>query len=280
MRAILRNITLAVASFLLVAIGNHSASAQDLTCHDGPQWDNFVLCGTCAPCPAGPSTAQLALHSADQATTAVQNLAGQLKRANGALASLRSDTRTNSATIIAIEARVAQLETKMKFSCASITDTASAQACWNLMDKATGGTNQSALAVFGNALNSGVPFNGTVAVGSTSITPGFYAKFETSDTTPAFAQVRKDRVAPASEYDNGLWPYFVVPAVTTLSGALIGYGYGDDSRTSTNAGGGTSFWEGNKAETAAIGAGIGLGTGLVFDAVYYLITKPDPAAVR
>lgn len=282
-------VILAVLATLVmdITLNPNSASAQngyEFTCHDANQVYNFVTCGTCAPCSAGPSTAQLALHNADQAITGVTNLGEQLKRANSALASLRR-SKANQATVDAIEQRVTRLESEMQTSCASIHDVARAAPCWEAFKLSTGQTQLSMLGVMNNAFMNGVPVNGTLAMGKTAITPELYIHLESpADTTPAFAQVRKDRVAPASEYTNegSLWPYIVVPATTTLAGLAIGYGYGDDGETtnSTDAFGRqtSSFKEGNKVETSLIGGGIGLVSGLGFNAIYYLMTRPDPVA--
>lgn len=268
----------AVLTLVVTGIFTNTASAQYLMCHSAIEYDYYVTCGTCAPCPVTPSMADQAFYAADKATTAVTNLAGQLARANGALTSLRR-SKADASVVASLESRVTQLEGEMQSSCASVKEIASAQKCWEIFGQATGGTQIAGLGVINNALQAGTPFEGTIAIGKSAFTPGGYIHFKTPTDAgiPAFANVRRDRVAPASEYDSGnsLWPYFVVPATTTLAGLAIGYGYGDDSRTITDAGGGTSFREGNKAETSLIGGGIGLASGLVFDAAYYLLTRPD-----
>ena len=286
MNATRRNITAATLVVILAFLGicsNHAVACEGSGCPNTPV----------SPAANSFQSLQrdtgLALTGVGAVNASVGSLNKKLRNANWRLAELQKRTDANSAAVQAqistLQVEVVELQQRLRSSCASIHEVSSAQACWVILDRATGGTQMTALSVINNALQSGAPFSGTVAIGASDVTPGAYIKFDSPSADagipPAFARTRV--IAPAESYNNKTWIYAGIPIATTLGGGLIGYGVGDDSRdvTETNAAGEqtTRHQEGNKVETTAIGMGLGLATGLVIDGIIYAFSGHDEEVV-
>lgn len=201
------------------------------------------------------ATTAKAAHNQDS----ILDLGVKLRRARAAI-----NSKADKSVVEAIERRVTELEARLRTSCASITEAAAAAPCWLVLKQATGDTNMAAIGTFGTALIAGRQFKGTVAVGATDVTPGFFMHIEPQpEPAPAFAKSRRDTPRPVAETE----PLgFLVPVLGGCAiGAAGGWGLADGLEVNFDD---DTLDEGKGGKGAAVGCAIGAAGGAFFTWAY------------
>lgn len=265
MNAILRAITLALSALVFMGITNNPvhAAGEEFTCDPTRvAVYNFIDCGKCGSCPPE-GMDRMARNEADKNTTGITKLSESLARANGALARLRT-AKADASVVVALELRIQELERRGSNLCGGLKETAHVTLCLETLRAGSLGMQENILSLLTEAYKANVPHEILLVQGDGPLGPGFLLRSNTpKDTTPAFANVRRDRQSDANvEPASPPWVYVAVPLATGAAGALIGYGYGDQASVSQDA-----WSEGNQGQTTAIGFGFGLLVGLATDGI-------------